>query len=222
MVLNPAPPFETAAWPLEATFDGGARWVQGRWVAGAGASLWHHPPEGGAPVCIATAVAAVPRGATAQVAEAMGCRMALAMLARTAPTTRAARLVGDSTGVVRYGAGTGRLSRPEMQAHLDGPLADLAEAGWRLTWQAVRRRLNATADRLAGEGEQMAARLAQEGTWRVQTRVRWSPAAARVLPAPGGAPPAAAPSAAPASGPRRAGGVDTDSGQEATAGGGRR
>ena len=58
-------------------------------------------------------------------------------------------MVGDNTGVVRYGADTGRLRQPEMQAHLDGPLADAAEAGWRLTWQAVRRRLNAAADRIA-------------------------------------------------------------------------
>ena len=33
-----------------------------------------------------------------------------------------------------------------MQAHLDTPLADAAEAGWRLSWQAVRRRLNKAAD----------------------------------------------------------------------------
>ena len=131
------------------------------------------PPDGGGPVRIATAVAAIPRGTTAQVAEALGCRLALRMILQTDPAVRAARLVGDNTGVVRYGAGTARLLRPEMQGHLDVLLADAAEAGWRLSWQAVRRRLNAAADELAGEGEEHAARLAAAGRWGIWIQERW-------------------------------------------------
>ena len=136
----------------------------------------------GAAVCIATAVAAIPRGATAQVAEALGGRLALSMLLQTAPDVRAARIIGDNTGVVRYGAGTARLRRPGMQAHLDAPLEDAAEAGWRLYWQAVRRRLNSAADRLAGEGEELAACRAEAGQWEVWTEVRWDLAARPLLP----------------------------------------
>ena len=56
VTFNPAPSWEAAAWPYEATFDGGARWIGERWVAGAGTTL---------PVRIATTVAAIPGGATA-------------------------------------------------------------------------------------------------------------------------------------------------------------
>ena len=91
-----------------------------------------------------------------------------------APEARSARILGDNTGVVRYGAGTARLRRPEMQAHLDAPIASAAEAGWQLSWQAVRRRLNAGADELAGEGEEEAARRASAGQWEVWTQTRWA------------------------------------------------
>ena len=107
-------------------------------------------------------------------AEALGCRLALGLLARAAPAHRAARVLGDNTGVVRYGAGTARLRRPDMQCHLDVPLADMAEAGWWLQWQAVRRRLNTEADRLAGQGEERAVELAEAGRWGVEVRERWS------------------------------------------------
>ena len=56
---------QVLAWPLEATFDGGARWVGGLRVADAGATLWGLGPGGGPPVQLATAVVAIPAGATA-------------------------------------------------------------------------------------------------------------------------------------------------------------
>ena len=171
VAANPSPSGEAALWPLEATFDGGSRHVGGRLVAGAGATLWRHRLDG-PPVRVASAVAAVPRGATAQVAEALGCRLALGLLLRAGPGARAARVVGDSTGIVRYCAGTARLRRPEMQAHLDVSLASLAEAGWRLSWQAVRRRLNEAADGLATEGERRAAALAAGGRREVVVEYR--------------------------------------------------
>ena len=59
-----------------------------------------------------------------------------------------------------------------MQAHLDLPLADAAEAGWTLQWQAVRRRLNRAADALATVGVHWAARLLlDEG--RQEQRYTW-------------------------------------------------
>ena len=90
-------------------------------------------------------------------------------------------MVGDNVGVVRYGAGIARLRRPGMAGHLDDPLAAAAEAGWRLEWQAVRRRLNAGADALAGEGEELAVRLAEEGRQEVWTEARWEPGVAGFL-----------------------------------------
>ena len=47
VAFNPAPPFETAAWPLEATFDGGARLIGGDGWPGPG------PPSGTTPLRVA-------------------------------------------------------------------------------------------------------------------------------------------------------------------------
>ena len=71
--------------------------------------------------------------------------------------------MGDNLGVIRYGAGTARLRRIEMQMHLEPVLADAYAAGWALDWQAVRRRLNTEADALATRGVFWAARLARTG-----------------------------------------------------------
>ena len=80
-------------------------------------------------------------------------------------------------GVARYCAGTGRLRHPAMQAHLDGPLDAAAELGWRLDWQAVRRRLNEAADGLAGLGLAEVARRAARGDWGVHVAALWEPTA---------------------------------------------
>ena len=166
---NPAPAWEEANWPLEATFDGSASEL----VAGAGATVWAHQLGGGPPVCVARGWAAIPWPAGAQVAEAVGCRLALDMLVALQPPSRAARIVGDNLAVVRYGAGTARLRRPELQAHLEGALGRALAAGWRLQWCAVRRRLNRAADALALEGRLWAQRLLRTSTQGIQYRTEW-------------------------------------------------
>ena len=71
--------------PVAATFDGGARRVRGAWHAGAGATLWLRSPSG-PPRCVAQAFLALPHASNAQVAEAMGGRLAMNLLrASSAP-----------------------------------------------------------------------------------------------------------------------------------------
>ncbi len=72
MQPNPSPTMEAAEWPLEVAFDGGARWVGDLWVAGAGATLWGFDPGSGPPMQLANAVVAIPAGAIAEAAEAVG------------------------------------------------------------------------------------------------------------------------------------------------------
>ena len=174
---NPSPSLEDAEWPFEAMFDGGARMVGDTWAAGAGATLWAYHLLGGPPTCIARAAVALPWDASAQVAEAVGCRTALALLAELRPRTRAARVVGDNLAVVRYCAGSARLRRPELQAHLEVGLGEVLAGGWRLRWQAVRRRLNTAADGLATEGLQWAAQLRRRGDAALRLQVEWLPGA---------------------------------------------
>ena len=78
---SPFPDQDKHCWPLEVTFDGGARaFGEHGKVAGAGASLWHHPPDGSTPTLLASCVLAMPSLSSAQVAEASGARAALALL----------------------------------------------------------------------------------------------------------------------------------------------
>ena len=169
----PFPDVDTIRYPYEVTFDGGARFVDGeRKVAGAGSTLWHFPPNGGEPIHLASTVVALPGCDNAQVAEATGCRAALALLTYTTGR-RAARVIGDNLAVVRYGAGTGRFQRVVLQAQMELSLAPLAQRGWALQWHAVRRRLNKAADRLATLGVFWAAVLARRGEARVRTHTVW-------------------------------------------------
>ena len=171
---SPFPNTDTHVWPLEITFDGGARSFQDESkVGGAGATLWHHPPDGAAPILVASCVVALPGVNNAQVAEACGCRAALALLASTRDLGRAARVVGDNLAVIRYGAGTGRFKRLILQAQLEQALAPLAARGWTLTWQAVRRRLNKAADRLATLGVFWAEALRRTGRTEMAQHTVW-------------------------------------------------
>ena len=125
-----------------------------------------------------------PVGCLAQVAEAIGCRMALALLLELSPAARAARVVGDNLAVVRYGAGTARIRRAEIQSHLEISLSAAVAAGWRLSWQAVPRRLNGDADSLAAEARRWAANLQAEHVLQTQVTIDWLPAAAAYRPLP--------------------------------------
>ena len=96
-----------AEWPLEMAFDGGAREVNGRRVAGVGAIIWGADVTGKGRRIVARAVIGLPGQAHAQVAEAYGCRIGLQMLADPQRRLRAARVAGDNLNVVRYCASGG-------------------------------------------------------------------------------------------------------------------
>ena len=170
---NPSPDYEDALWPFELTFDGGARRIQNDQVAGGGATLWRHNLNGGAPTMIAEAVIAIPTSATAQLAEATACRVGLDLLGRLTSAPRRARVVGDNLAAIRYGAGQGRFRHLPIMAQMEAGLQRLATLGWTTTWQAVRRRLNAAADRRATQGAQWAYELLQQGVREVRTRITW-------------------------------------------------
>ena len=181
----PSYELDTVLWPYEVTFDGGARHIHSEYkVAGAGATLWRHDPDGGSPMLVASVVTALPDVSDSQSAEATACRAALACLANVAADTRAARVVGDNLAVVRYGAGTGRFQRSLLQAQMELALGPLAQRGWRLQWHAVRRRLNKAADRLATLGVFWAEAVRRGGGRGVRTHIVWHefPASRHALP----------------------------------------
>ena len=170
----PSPDLDTILWPYEVIFDGGARYINAdHKVAGAGATLWHYNAFDAFPTQVASIVIALPDIDDSQVAEATGCRSALAALANVTTDVRAARVVGGNLAVVRYGAGTGRFQRSLLQAQMELALGPLAQRGWRLQWQAIRRRLNKAADRLATLGVFWAEVLRRPGARGVRTHVVW-------------------------------------------------
>ena len=136
-----------------------------------GATLWAHDHAGRGPRRITHTVVAIPWDAGAQVAEAIGCRAALYLLLDLPTANKSARIVGDNLAVVRFGAGTARLRRVAMQAQVERGLNAVLGQGWRLAWQAVRRRLNGDADCFATQGVMLAARLRDAGQYDLNTTV---------------------------------------------------
>ena len=180
---SPFPDQDRSMWPYEVTFDGGARSFLDRdKVAGAGATLWRHDPVGGPPSRIASTIVAIPCSDSAQVGETSGCRAGLGLLDCLSDTETSARIVGDNLAAVRYGAGTGRYRRLHLCAQMDQGLRPLAAKGWRLAWQAVRRRLNKAADTLATLGVYWADRLKQAGHTAVATWTVWHGSASTATP----------------------------------------
>ena len=165
--------------PFLVTFDGGARECrQGGRAAGAGAILWGPASADGQRTPLRTATVALPGVPHAQEAEAAGCGAGLGMLGGMATDgfPLRAMVAGDNLGVVRYGAGTARLRRPEMAARIDEQLGRLLAAGWRISWRAVRRRLNRAADRLATAGFHWAEELRTAGGGEDRVRYQDAPA----------------------------------------------
>ena len=171
---NPSPEAEDALWPWEVTFDGGASPSANGAVAGAGAALWRHNVGGGGPTCVARTSVAIPWGASAPLAEAIGCRAALDLLRQVGGSGRRARVVGDNLGVVRYGAGTARLRAQAQHAVLEEAFSAVLSQGWQLDRQAVRRHLNREADRLAMAGALWARSLRGEGVASIRARTEWT------------------------------------------------
>ena len=145
------------------TFDGGARPVRGRQVAAGAAVLWGHTDQGEWQPRL-TRTTALPFLADSQIAEAWGARMALELLLGAPEGTRDVRICGDNLGIVRYCAGTGRAGRPEIHDILDAALRRAACLGWRIDWEAVRRRHNTGSDRAATAGCLLAAQHAEDGS----------------------------------------------------------
>ena len=116
-------------WAIEMAFDGGAREINGRRVAGAGAVLWMFDGCAGRMRLVGRAVIGLPGEAHAQVAKAYGCKVGLRMLMDMQCGTRAARVAGDNLNVVRDCASEGRIRRPHIQELLEGPLGDCAVRG---------------------------------------------------------------------------------------------
>ena len=147
--------------------------------SGAARRGWCHPvaPRAwrGAPTCVARTTVAIPWAASAQLAEALGCRAALELLGAVGDGGRRARVVGDNLAVIRYGAGTVGLRALPQQSILEGALAAVYARGWQLSWQAVRRRLNGEADRLATLGIRWAERCRAQGHGQLRQRTEWHP-----------------------------------------------
>ena len=157
----------------------------GDWqTAGAGATLWDMRTSA-FPVCVARAYIALAPGTTAQVAEAHGCRLGVRLFLGWAKEKRA-RIVGDNLGVIRYGAGTQRFRALRMQGIMEDTVTQVARAGLRLEWQAVRRRLNTAADALATAAQAWCKDIQQRGDKLPSEYIEWKDLS---LPAPFDLPP---------------------------------
>ena len=155
---------------MEVTFDGGAREVRGRRVAGAAAVLWLPDPLGGEMVPTCAVHILLPGEEHAQVAEAWGLRGAVGLALYGTKGTTGNRITGDNLAVIRYAADQGGLRKIALQALLEVPLARLAATGRKIEWLAVRRRFNKAADREATEAL-MAARERADRTTRHEVRI---------------------------------------------------
>ena len=164
---------DAAAYGMEATLDGGIREVRGLRVGGVGAVLWCMDTRSGLRRRVGAATMALPWVADSQVAEAWGEHLAMLLLMERSDGDRRIRICGDSLAVVWHCAAQGRLHRPCAQAILEPVLARLATGGWRVTWQAIRRRLNMVADAEATEGIFGARQIRDEGGAARCWRVRW-------------------------------------------------
>ena len=108
---------------------------------------------------------ALPNVGDSQVAEAWGAHLVSLLLRHHGlDGERRVWISGDNLAVVRHCAAQGRLRKPCAQAVLEPVFGRLAAGGWRVSWQAIRRRSNMAADGEATAGVFWAARFA-EG-WR--------------------------------------------------------
>ena len=162
------------------SFDGGARAVGDPpvRVAGAGAILWTHD-QSFLPTAsddewyiLAEATAELPSERWAPAAEAWGFRIALDLINQLERAGEAVRITGDNLSVIRFGAGHGRLRRPDMEALLSNALATTLQLGWTPSWNAAPRRYNSEADALATEALQRA-RLRFDISTTPSIHIRW-------------------------------------------------
>ena len=160
-------------YAMEATFDGGVREVRGIRVGGAGATLWRLDDNTGLRVKLAAATMALPHVTDSQEAKAWGAHLAMRILLKSQGSDRRVRINGDNLAIVCHCAAPGRLHRPGAQAVSEPALSRILACGWRVAWQAVRRRLNVATEDEATEGVFWARRIRGEDAPRRQWRVRW-------------------------------------------------
>ena len=162
-----------AGLPLEVTFDGGARTLDGRRVAGAGAVLWAWDIAVGSMVRLAEVSVALPGETSAQLAEARGCALVLSLLRMVAGRGRRARVIGDILAVVRYGAEQGRLRRAVPDALIVSPSPPASPTAGRPAGTRSSAASTWGADALATEGVFRAAGLAGLGHPGEDVSISW-------------------------------------------------
>eukprot|EP00974_Lingulodinium_polyedra_P096276 9334455-Lingulodinium_polyedra.AAC.1 len=102
------------------TFDGGSRKVRGHDIAAGAAVPWTRSEASAPWVRKMTTTCAVPSSADARTAEALAAGVALDTLLRSDCPPGPAKCSGDNLGVVRFCAGSGRLTEPHLHGILDG------------------------------------------------------------------------------------------------------
>ena len=145
---NPVVEAEGLWWPLEMTFDGGARNIKQCDVCGRGAILsdMHIGPV---PKILAGTRIAIFGQRNSQLAETAACASGLALLLQCGSTVKRARVVGDNLAVIRHGSDSAKLRRLQTQAWMEPNLVRLYNSVWAIDWHAVRRRLNMAVDAIA-------------------------------------------------------------------------
>ena len=125
---------------------------QGHPGGGAGAVVWGGINPDGQRDIIASVSVALLDVHDVGVAEAWGLHYGI-QAAMNVPTRWSSALIsGDNLAVIRYGAGQGRTTNPDIQGSLDGSLFRLASSCRRVSWQVVPRNHNLAAHRLASLG----------------------------------------------------------------------
>ena len=109
----------------------------------------------------------------APVSEAWGAAAALRLLTSRPQARRRALVIGDNLGVVRFGAGTGRLHHARLQSPVEAELSQALLQGWRLRWVVVRRGFNEAADAEATLARVRAARLRNLGRRAAEWWIEW-------------------------------------------------
>ena len=101
-------------------------------------------------------------------------RWALDIVGQVAATGESVMITGGSLAVIRFGAGQGRLRRPDMEALLSDVLPRVFLCGWEPVRTAVPRRYNTEADVLATEALGRA-RINYDTSFSPRVAISWSP-----------------------------------------------
>ena len=174
---------DTHLWPFEVFFDGATKRGPAGRAAGAAAILWR-VNTAGAPICVGRMFVAIPGLDSAPAAESQGARAAVRMLTRVfevpndigqgGPFVRHARICGDCPQTVRYANAQARMRVVSIRDPLDQALEAARHQGWRLMWQAIRRRQNGVAHGAATAAALWAYGLLVDGYSGTHLHVEWA------------------------------------------------